>query len=135
MANEGCGEGEGEGQMGIAKLAAITSTTIFSLSIVDARDLSAFVSGNALYEYCTSKSPFDNGLCTGYIEGISDALGASAILGSTVCVPSGVTVQQITDIVGRYLQGNPHLRHYAANGLVAAALNDAFPCSPNPQKK
>jgi hypothetical protein len=37
-------------------------------------------------------------------------------------------MRQAVDIVRQQLNRNPQQRHHAASGLVAAALQEAFPC-------
>jgi hypothetical protein len=84
-----------------------------------------------LHERCSqpSDSFFASGDCMGYVVGIADALGAgNEINGFSACFPEEVTTGQIRDIAIAFLQEHPELRHYAASGLVASALEEAFPC-------
>ena len=86
-----------------------------------------YVSGNELYKECTAdirESPGDIGLCAGYVEGLADAHG----LDGTTCIPQGVSVGQVKDVIVKYLTQNPELRHFGASLLGFAALAQAFPC-------
>jgi hypothetical protein len=59
-----------------------------------------------------------------------DAKTEKGVLGFHACIRDGVTVTQIADVVKLWLQKHPENRDYAAAGLVAAALEEAFPCPP-----
>lgn len=95
--------------------------------------LANFQDGNSLFKSCTVRedSPIFTAAqmhCVGYIQAISDALEVTKISGHAVCSPDNVTAGQLKDIVTQWLQAKPKLRHLAASRLVAAALQDAFPC-------
>jgi hypothetical protein len=71
--------------------------------------------------------------CPAYIAGISDAMSANneGVAGWHVCFRSlNVTVQQLADVVKLWLQNHPEKRDLEAPGLVAEALEEAFPCNP-----
>ncbi len=89
-----------------------------------------FESGSNLLE---SRDHSLNGVCVGYIEAIVDAMHTVQDSGGTVngwraCIPQGVTVRQLRDLVIRFLRAHPELRHLAAIDLVTNALAEAFPC-------
>jgi hypothetical protein len=86
-------------------------------------------SGNSLYELCLTEPPVK---CAGYIEGIVDAnnlVTASLRKSPMLCIPKGVTLRQLVDVVLQYLRDNPSDRHYAAAGEVVLALGGGFPCA------
>jgi hypothetical protein len=118
----------------------------------------AALSGNELLQDCRSEPGFKSGYCLGFIVGSgygysegrqggalyqyfgrslknlkefqdraseADAVSRSA---AYYCIPSGVTQGQMLEVVTKYLEGNPALRHWDATLLVAAALKEAFPC-------
>lgn len=90
-----------------------------------------FYSGNRLLEICQSReASFREGMCWGFVIGVADAMSGrdAAVGGWRACLPTPVTVAQVTDIAKRYLQRYPERRHYPAANLVAAALAEAFPC-------
>lgn len=90
--------------------------------------------GDTLLVQC--KSGADGALaCLGYISGVADALAAgNAINNARACFPKVVTVGLLQDVVVKFLELRRKERHFAAVGLVAAALNEAFPC-PKPDTK
>jgi hypothetical protein len=80
-----------------------------------------FFDGNDLLRWCTSK----DALCTGYVAGVSDELSRN---GPTVCRPEHVTVEQLRELVTRYLERHPEERQLQASSLVVGAMRDAWPC-------
>lgn len=90
---------------------------------------SHFQSGNSLLAYHDSKNLSEQGIALGYIVGISDVLEGHAINGWRACSPAnGVTQGQVRDVVVQWLRAHPEKRHFGADGLVAEALQTAFPC-------
>jgi hypothetical protein len=88
------------------------------------------VSGNELREYCTGK---DNQACFGFILGTldyNDLLQAlSPPEGMRLCVPTGVTVGQLRDVVNKYMGQHPENAHHAATMTVINAVTTAWPCA------
>src|SRR5262249_45249982 len=73
----------------------------------------SYITGNELYKNCTANIRDDiagAGICVGYVEGIADAHEFDA----TNCVPPGVSVGQIKDVIVKYLAETPQLRHQSA---------------------
>jgi Ssp1 endopeptidase immunity protein Rap1a len=73
----------------------------------------------------------DNGMCLGYIVGVSDqAMGdqASGHAKRNYCLPSEVHSEQLVRVVKKYLEDNPVQLHYGAEVLTINALTDAFSC-------
>lgn len=89
-----------------------------------------FINGNMLLQYCREpRGTFGFGACSGYVTAIADALARDPVGGYRACMPpDSVTAGQVRDIAVQWLQRNPQLRHYSAEGLVAKALSEAFPC-------
>jgi hypothetical protein len=84
------------------------------------------ITGNELLKFCNSEDSFSQGMCLGYINGVSDRdLDASG------CLPPDVTFGQMQKITEKYLDEHPKLLHLHATFLVMFALNDAFPCPKN----
>ena len=87
--------------------------------------LAAAGDGNELLAACLRPAEtFDRGYCLGYIVGAAGALELEA----SVCPPKGITLGQLKDVVVRYLQAHPEIRHQSATFLTSIALIDAFPC-------
>lgn len=97
------------------------------LSITGTVQAGAFITGNDLYSRITSQKITDNVYAIGYVVGVTDSGATEGIYGFKYCLPE-VNTQQVYDIVKKWLEENPEVRHYGAYGLVAAALQEAFPC-------
>jgi hypothetical protein len=128
--------------------ARLTLTAVFagtaallSASAVQAQD--SYYTGNDILASCTApttdpvhyaKLATCRGYVAGLVDGVDFAAGVFALQNNEpetklICVPAGVTIGQLTDVVIAYLQANPATRHRsgAAEGLIA--LYRAFPCS------
>ena len=84
------------------------------------RAAAGFVDGNKLFSDCEGQSGGGDsawGVCVGYVMGAADA-------SETICLPNGVTVGQVRDVVTMYLRNHPERRHYAASSLVETALKE-----------
>lgn len=93
---------------------------------------SAFWTGNDILARCEGDVA-DQRDCLGYVTGASDMLAAAQTVGGArpvMCQPDNVSRKQVVDIVVRYLQNNPNVRHFLGGSLVRIALMDAFPCKP-----
>jgi hypothetical protein len=90
------------------------------------------LNGNDLLDRCSasaSENPIQWGVCLGYVAAIADALGQGRpIHGVRACPAADVTSGQMMDVVRQWLERNPARRHLAGSVLVAAALQQAFPC-------
>ena len=89
-----------------------------------------FESGNSLYESCSADRGFGSAYCMAYCIGVADVLGDGEVsVGAfTACIPTSSTQGQVADVVSNWLARNPEQRHYSAASLVAAALDESFPC-------
>ena len=83
-----------------------------------------FWSGNLLLQRLTSGSSMDVVNAYGYIIGVADATNGNG----QHCVPNGVTVRQLSDVVQRFLENVPEMRHGPADSFVNVALRNAWPC-------
>jgi len=88
--------------------------------------------GNKLSDYCAMKGvPFAEGMCAGYIVGATDAFEIGRVLkGQPFCLRQGILVEQIVDVVKKYLSDHPEFRDVGGANLVEAALTQAF-CKAN----
>jgi hypothetical protein len=103
-------------------------------------------SGNELLERCSHptvrvgdtmpvtelvKEARDNGMCLGYIIGVSDQILADQPSGNTkrsYCLAADVRSEQLFMVVKKYLEDNPAVLHFPAAVLTERALREAFPC-------
>ena len=94
-----------------------------------------FQTGNQLLSNCESSDIGERMLCMGYVEGIAGAMGQNAVNGYLACIPPTVNAGQARDVARAYLYANPTVRHFMATGLVAKAMQNAFPCASSAHPK
>jgi Rap1a immunity proteins len=87
-----------------------------------------YIDGNRLLDECTSLAFERKMFCLGYIDAISDAMQHQPVNGFEGCVSTAVGAGQVQDIVVDFLHEHPADRHLAAEGTVARAISEAFPC-------
>ena len=90
-------------------------------------------SGNDLLTACTgSQAGFEDGLCMGFIQGVTVGIVADHVINNKIrmpyCVRPGVTLGQLDDVVVAYLKAHPANRDTTAASIVLAAIEDAYPC-------
>ncbi len=84
-----------------------------------------------IQETCLRDDPISEGICIGYIAGVSDAENNT----SKFCVPDNVSNEVIVDVVTSYMRQNRAAagylaaRNYNASVLVGIALREKFPCN------
>ena len=93
----------------------------------------ALYTGNELLSHCSdSDAVYNNGLCIGFIAGVSDLhstfVNAEILSQPQVCVADQVTLGQLEEVVVKFLNDNRESLHESASGLVMVALRSAYPC-------
>ncbi len=107
----------------ISLLIALFSIALIHNAVAD----NSYRSGNKLLGECSQG--YSLAACLGYIMGIADVLSRNnPVNGFNACIPDRVQVSQLRDIVVRFLIAHPADRQRGASGLVAGALEDAYPC-------
>lgn len=101
-----------------------------------------FISGNKLYEYCSSSTaPIDEAVkfssCIGYVQASSDYLTLTEQIRSKPrCYPGDVTTRQLMDIVMKYMNDHPEDRSMPAVMVINLAIATAWPtCADDIQLK
>jgi Rap1a immunity proteins len=105
----------------------IISTALALCTIAThAYSFAVFMDGNALLRSCSApRGDIYQGECLGYIQGVVDAGSAN----SRICPSVNIELQQLVDIVIRYLKAHPENRHLAAAQLVEIAVRSFFSCA------
>ena len=103
------------------KTIRIIFAAVFLLSPTFAFSARGFVTGDDLSFKCSTNSQS----CMGYIAGVSDIMSTNG----DICLPNHATIQQIVDLVAKYLSDHPERRHYGASSEAGIALMEAFPCN------
>lgn len=82
----------------------------------------------------TVQESHDAGLCYGFVMGVVDAFYFQGepifrtFLGGSICLPEKTNARSLTEIVARFVDQNPELRHLAPVELVLRALAHSYPC-------
>jgi hypothetical protein len=104
-----------------------------------------FYTGNELHELCQGNREAVSGYVAGVIDKSTYDLSVLSMLdqapsgdvvtfarkyrmGGFICYPDGMILRQARDVVCKYLADHPEHRQKTAEGLVQAALYDAWPC-------
>ena len=108
-------------------------TISFSLLLM-ATSLSAgsttfFYNGTKLYNLCRSERPLDEALCEGYIMGVQDAIYSGHLSDHfSICLAEGVEPDQLRLQLVNFIENNPDIMNFAAEGLVAKSLETSYAC-------
>jgi hypothetical protein len=110
------------------------------------------ITGDSLLEYCNSTisiiakthKPYNvdnalsvmnqDGLCRGYLLGILDAAvfnkatDKELLRDNNVCLPDGLTINQLAKVTSKYLNDHPEDLHLNSLELVLNAFGKYFPC-------
>ena len=88
--------------------------------------------GNGLLGLCRSSDNSREMLaCYSYLKGTLDGWLTSENTfrnGPSFCIPEGVTLIQLRDILVRWLDENPERRHEEGSALIVNAIVRSFPC-------
>jgi len=93
---------------------------------------SAYMTGDLLFRKCANEQNESGFSCRGYIAGVVDYHRLVRSLGTApsvdFCIPSGTSMDIVTEVVIQYLAANPQHEDFIAAPAVALALYQAFPC-------
>lgn len=88
-----------------------------------------FYNGTKLYNLCRAENAIDEALCEGYILGVQDAIYSGHLSDHfNICLPEGVEPDQIRLMLLRFIEKNPNIMNFAAEGLVAKTLETSYSC-------
>ena len=90
-----------------------------------------YINGNTLLQRINGLD-VENTFALGYVVGAYDAYAQEQTWDNQkhyICMPQSVETGQMLDIVKKYLNDNPSIRHFAAGGSVLTALSISFPCN------
>ena len=98
-------------------------------SFLSAGSTKYFYNGTKLYNLCRAENVIDEALCKGYILGVQDAIYSGHLSEHfSVCLPEGVEPDQIRLQLIRFIENNPDIMNFAAEGLVAKTLETSYAC-------
>ena len=98
-------------------------------SFLSAGSTKYFYNGTKLYNLCRAGNSIDEALCEGYILGVQDAIYSGHLSEHfSLCLPEGVEPDQIRLQLIRFIEQNPDIMNFAAEGLVAKTLETSYAC-------
>lgn len=122
-----------DGECLIMKFALLTFCAV--LALLPVRSATAgFLSGSDLLDSCVPKRAdpvyrLKVAECRGYVVGVADTFDCSnQVLGFNWKSDTQASQRDLVDVVVRWLNSHPQNLSYEADGLVAAALSEKFPC-------
>jgi hypothetical protein len=87
-----------------------------------------FETGRDLYQKCRTPGTASQVFCFGFVIGIADVMEDNPLDGRSACIPPDATIQQVTDVVIRFLENNPDIRDFTGESLTVQALSEKYPC-------
>lgn len=103
------------------------AVALLALTMTTEIGAAAYVNAQQLHEECSDQRA-GNYACLIYTTAIADVMSTTVVNNFRACIPHDVTSEQLRDVVAKWLADHPEMRHYAAAGVVAEALQTAFPC-------
>jgi len=96
-------------------------------------DVARAEDGNQLYRDCAAPlTKPESALCLGYVAGVIDALVAvqeRQLSPRLICLPEGIRVGIVKDVIQRHLEEHPEERKYEAASTIHAKLYELWPCA------
>ena len=112
----------------LIKLAIFVGFTSFG-SFLSAGSTKYFYNGTKLYNLCRADTQIDEALCEGYILGVQDSIYSGHLSDHfDVCLPEGVEPDQLRLQLINFIENNPNIMNFAAEGLVAKSLETTYAC-------
>jgi len=88
-----------------------------------------FYNGTKLYNLCRADNLIDEALCEGYILGVQDSIYSGHLSDHfSICLAEGVEPDQLRLQLVNFIESNPDIMNFAAEGLVAKSLETSYAC-------
>jgi hypothetical protein len=106
--------------------AVMVMSSLLGIAAANAED------GNQLYSDCAAPlTKPESALCLGYVAGVIDALAAvqeRKLSPMLICLPKGMRVGIVKDVIQKHLADHPEERKYDAASTIHAKLYELWPC-------
>lgn len=90
------------------------------------------MAGQTLMTFCNGKYDTDQGVCSGYVMAIAEAMTQGQdVYGQRSCGHDGIKAQQLVDLVKMEIGENPDLQKQPAGAMIATVMSRSFPCYGN----
>ena len=88
-----------------------------------------FFNGTKIYNLCRADNLIDEALCEGYIMGVQDSIYSGHLSDHfNICLAEGVEPDQLRLQLVNFIENNPDIMNFAAEGLVAKSLETSYAC-------
>lgn len=110
------------------KIAVIAAMLMVLIAPLETK--AQYFNGNQIMDTIRKKdsSSFSDGVLTGYVAAVYDAMSAEDKKRLEICVPSRVTLGQLMEVFAKFMKQNPEVWDKNASALVTVALMQSFPC-------
>ena len=71
--------------------------------------------------------------CYGFLTGVEETMRVIMGKQNVLCPPPAVTIRELSQVYVRYASARPEVLQLSAVTVVARALQDRFPCNPQPE--
>ena len=113
----------------LIKLIILVYLTTFG-SFLSAGSTKYFYNGTKLYNLCRADNLIDEALCEGYILGVQDSIYSGHLSDHfSICLAEGVEPDQLRLQLVNFIENNPDIMNFAAEGLVAKSLETSYACT------
>ena len=106
------------------------SFLLFSIgSSLTAGSSKYFFNGTKIYNLGRADNLIDEALCEGYIMGVQDSIYSGHLSDHfSICLAEGVEPDQLRLQLVNFIENNPDIMNFAAEGLVAKSLETSYAC-------
>ena len=113
----------------IFKSFALSFSLFIIGSCLTAGSTKYFYNGTKLYNLCRADNLIDEALCEGYILGVQDSIYSGHLSEHfNICLAEGVEPDQLRLQLVNFIENNPDIMNFAAEGLVAKSLETSYAC-------
>jgi Rap1a immunity proteins len=100
------------------------------LAMVCPANASYFHTANDISEVCSIRDA--ELVCSAYLAGVMDSIysNRNTFQGEKICLPEEMTLEQVKGVLARFLEKHPDFGKAIGASVVAASLEDAYPCQP-----
>ena len=105
------------------KLIKIILTSVF---ITGAGVIQATTGNELLADLKDESSAYNRGYALGFVRAVTESFAGFGLGNECLQLPSGVTTDQTKDVVIKFLENNPEVRHMSAPVLIKIALRESY---------
>lgn len=103
--------------------------SLLGLALVSSVASAGGTTGNELLSWVNGAT-YERLKAAYYMDGIVDGINMAGLAAGkpVVCIPQGVNLGQVTDVVIKEMKNSPENRHMEAQVLIMVTLRNTWPC-------